>query len=207
MEVAIPDKFKLNRKSFVTKITQATSRANISNFCAFPQNVSFTGKEMEECVVLLVRRSLVTYWPQYLLILLFLVAPFIFGILLSAWEGEGVGAIGLSATIFFWLLAITVAVDTFLKWFYSVNIVTDQRIIDVDFNNVLYHRYSDTQLENIQDVTHAVAGFLGSIFDFGNVYIQTAGTNPEFVFENVPKPRIVQDTIQDLLEMKQEGTL
>ncbi|WKZ30708.1 MAG: hypothetical protein QY318_02570 [Candidatus Dojkabacteria bacterium] len=207
MQVQIPDKFKINRKSFVTKITQANSRSAISNFCAFPKNVSFTGKEIDECVVLLVRRSLVSYWPQYLLIFFFIIAPMIFGVLLSAWDNENTAAIGLAATILFWLLAFTTAVDTFLKWFYSVNIITDQRVIDVDFNNVLYHRYSEAQLENIQDVTHSVAGLLGSIFDYGDVYIQTAGTNPEFVFEMVPKPRIVQDTLQDLLEMKQEGTL
>lgn len=207
MEIKIPDKFKRNRKSFVTKITQASSRSEVSNFCAFPTDVSFSGKESEECVVLLVRRSLISFWPQYILIAIFLVAPFFFGVMLSAWQGPNTGVIGLSATILFWLLAFTTAVDTFLKWFYSVNIVTDERVVDVDFENVMYHRYSETQLENIEDVTHSVNGVLGSIFDFGNVYIQTAGTKPEFVFENVPKPRIVQDTLLDLLEMKQEGVL
>jgi hypothetical protein len=52
-----------------------------------------------------------------------------------------------------------------------------------------------------------VTGLLGSIFDFGSVYIQTAAAQPEFVFEFVPRPREVQDTLLDLLELKQEGTI
>lgn len=88
-----------------------------------------------------------------------------------------------------------------------MSIITDQRIVDVDFSNVLFHRFSEAQLEQIEDVTHTVAGIWGSIFDYGTVYIQTAGSKPEFEFINIPRPRDVQDTLLDLLEMKQKGQI
>ena len=95
----------------------------------------------------------------------------------------------------------------FFKWFYSVNIITTQRIIDVDFINAFQHRFSEAQLEKIEDISHEHVGFLGSLFDVGTVYIQTAASNAEFEFQNIPRPRDIQDTLNDLLEMKQEGEI
>jgi hypothetical protein len=46
-----------------------------------------------------------------------------------------------------------------------------------------------------------------SIFDYGDVYIQTAGEKPEFEFKGVPRPRDIQDTLFDLMEMKQSGKI
>ena len=77
--------------------------------------------------------------------------------------------------------------------------------MDIDFNGVVNHRVSETQLERIEDVSHSPVGVWATIFDFGNVFIQTAGEQREFQFENVPRPRDVQDTILDLLEEKQNN--
>jgi hypothetical protein len=88
-----------------------------------------------------------------------------------------------------------------------VNIITSDRIVDVDFSNILFHRFSEAQLENIEDVTHSPVGVFSSIFDYGDVYIQTAGENPEFEFKGVPRPRDIQDTLFDLMEMKQNGKI
>jgi len=93
------------------------------------------------------------------------------------------------------------------KWYFTVNIITDQRVIDVDFDNVLYHKFSEATLEKIEDVSHAPAGLLSSIFDYGDVFLQTAGTEPEFKFKGVPRPRDVQDTLLDLIEMADKGQI
>lgn len=190
-------------------IGKDAGKSNVGSFCAFPQNVSFAGMEVNENVILMVRRHPASFYVQYLMIIVFLLLPFIFlfGLNGLGLEGTSIGSLVISSFIIFWLLAFTIAVDTFLKWFYSVNIVTDQRIVDVDFHNVLFHKVSEAQLEKIEDVTHNVDGILGSLFDYGSVYIQTAGTRNEIEFEQIPRPRDVQDVLSDLIELKQRGEI
>lgn len=205
----IPKKYSKSGKSSFAKIENDTAKPSYSSFGAFPQGVSFHGKDQSEDVILLVRRDLATFIPQYLLVFFFLMMPIIFFAFLGAMDlgGAATTALGIGGSIFFILIAVTIAFDTFIKWYYSVGIITNERLVDVDFTNVLYHRFSETQLENVEDVTHAVAGTLGSLFDFGTVYVQTAGTRTEFEFDLVPRPRDVQDLILDLLEMKQKGEI
>lgn len=205
----IPKKFAESGKSFVDKITQDRRKTRFGTFSAFPKDVKFDGIEDEEDIVLMVRRDPASYLRQYLLIVAFLFAPVFFFIVLSSLgiEDGSLIALGLGGSLVFLLLATTVSVDTFLKWYYSVAIITDQRIVDVDFDNVLYHSYAEAQLEKIEDVTHRVAGFMGSVFDYGDVFVQTAGATNEFEFLKIPRPRDVQDVLLDLLEMKQKGEI
>ncbi len=208
-KLSIPNKYLRSGKSFIKKIQQDIDKRAISSLAAFPKGVDFQGKEEKEDVILLVRKHPASLFGKYLLILAFLLAPIIFLRVLSLMgiSGASVVSIGAGGVLIFILISISLAVDTFIKWFYSVNIVTSERIVDVDFNNVLFHSFSEAQLEQIQDVTHTVNGVMGSLFDYGTVYIQTAGTKPLFEFRNVPRPRDVQDVVLDLLEMKQKGEI
>lgn len=203
----IPQKFQKVTKSFIDRISADVGKSGVRSFCAFPQGVSFSGKNDDETVVLMVRRDIATMIPQAILVLVFLMSPLFFAAILKSLDfgDTSVTSLIISSSLIFILLAITVVADTFLKWFYSVNIITDERVIDVDFSNVMYHSYNDSQLEKIQDVTHKVSGLLGALFDYGTVYIQTAGAEREFEFQDIPRPRDVQDVIFDLLELKQEG--
>ena len=69
------------------------------------------------------------------------------------------------------------------------------------------HSMAEAQLERIEDVTHKQLGVIGSVFDVGSVYIQTAGAQNEIEFSNVPRPRDIQDILFDLLELKQKGEI
>ena len=205
----VPKKFQGVKKSFMEKLEGSVGDRVFATFCAFPNKVSFNGKDEKEEVILVIRRDLASLLPQIGFVIAFLLAPLAVIATLSALGVEGTAAIqfGLGGSLIFVLIGIAAAFDTFLKWFYSINIITDERIVDVDFSNVLYHRFSEAQLEQVQDVTHKVSGILGSIFDYGSVYIQTAGTNRELEFVNVPRPRDIQDVLLDLLEMKQKGDI
>ena len=208
-KINIPEKYAKSGKSFVKKIANDINKSTIASLAAFPKGVNFQGMEDAEEVVLLVRRHPASFLVKYLLILFFLLSPIFFFIILTAMSPEdaSIVSIGAAGSLIFIMVAISLAVDTFMKWFYSVNIITNQRIVDVDFHNILFHSFSETQLEQIQDVTHTVNGVMGSVFDYGSVFIQTAGTKPEFDFQDIPRPRDVQDVILDLLELKQKGDI
>ena len=87
-----------------------------------------------------------------------------------------------------------------MRWFFNVYIVTDHRIFDLDYHSFLFFNVSEAPLENIQDVSFHVNGGGGIIFNYGDVFIQTAAEKAEFDFLKVPNPALVHDKITDLLQ-------
>ena len=77
--------------------------------------------------------------------------------------------------------------------------------MDIDFNNIFYHKFAECSIEKIEDISHVPAGIWATVFDFGTVHIQTAAEQREFEFQNVPRPRDIQDTLNDLLKLIRRG--
>lgn len=100
-----------------------------------------------------------------------------------------------------WYLLVFVYVfENFLLWFYNIYIITSERIIDVDFYNILYKEVSDARIEKIQDVSYDQNGFIEAFFNYGDILIQTAGEKEEFTFEKVPEPDKIVGVINLLLD-------
>lgn len=86
----------------------------------------------------------------------------------------------------------------FLNWYFNLGIVTDKRIIDVDYYYILYKEITVAYLNKVQDITLKSGGFFNSVFNYGNIFVQTAGTDPNIEFINVPKPNKVREIISNL---------
>jgi hypothetical protein len=107
-------------------------------------------------------------------------------------------------TLFWYLITIAFSFEKFMSWYFDVYIITNHRVIDIDFYNLLTKKFSEADLSKIQDVTSQVSGVSQTIFNYGNVLIQTAAEINEIHFEKVPHPDRVVKIIQDLTE-KGEG--
>jgi len=88
----------------------------------------------------------------------------------------------------------------FLKYRYDndVWVVTNQRIVDSVKNNWFHLQMSTADLIDIEDMSVVRSGVLGTLFDFGDINCQTAGTVPKFAFRGVPRPREVQALVDRL---------
>lgn len=98
-----------------------------------------------------------------------------------------------------YLMTIGYMFEAFLKWYYNVYIITDERIIDIDFNSLINRDISAAKTENIEDVTASSSGILAAIFDYGDVRIQTAGEKPQFEFPGIPYPNRMAALINELI--------
>ncbi len=76
-------------------------------------------------------------------------------------------------------------------------IVTDERIIDISQIGLFRRKVSELHLESIQDISVNTNGAVQSYLDFGNIEIQTGATMQRFLFEEVPKPLRIKDTIME----------
>lgn len=175
----------------------------LSAFCYLPDKIDFETKDKEEIVILLLRKHFITNVGWILILLLMILAPLVlrFFPIISFLPPN----YQLVAILGWYLLTTAYFLESFLTWFFNVYIVTDERIIDIDFYNLIYKEVSDANIERIQDVTYKMGGVIRTIFNYGDVYIQTAAEVPSFEFEAVPRPDRVASILQELrIEEEQE---
>ncbi|MFC1727098.1 hypothetical protein ACFL0Y_01115 [Patescibacteria group bacterium] len=191
-------------KAKIEKIIRPEQRnkSHWSSFVAQPKTLNFETQERKERVILLLRRHFITNLSWILTTLALVMAPFLF---LNYFPFELPFRYRLIIALVWWLASFAFAFEKFLSWLFNVNIITDERIIDIDFPSLLYKDISETKLDQIQDVSIRVGGFTRSLFNFGDVAIQTAGPKVEIYFEAILNPEQVSKVLNELvLEEEQE---
>lgn len=178
---------------------------SLSSFLVLPPSrVRFETQQPEEEILLILRQHWLTnlLWLAIALILFWAPVVLRYFPLLVSFPPR----YQMMFVIIWYLILLMFIFEKFLSWFFNLCIITDERMIDVDFISLTTRRIADADLDRIQDVTFTNTGVIGTIFNFGNVFVQTAGETPEFVFENVPNPGKVADILQRLrVEEKQEA--
>lgn len=175
----------------------------VSAYCKYPQNVFFEGADEQEQIVLLLRRHWLTNlkWMFIGLVLIIVPLPLVYFPILSFLPERF-----LVVTVLFWYLVTSAYIlEKFISWFFNVYIVTDERVFDVDFYNLVDRDISDANIEDIQDVTSSIRGAIRTSFDYGDIFIQTSAEIPELDFDAVPHPDEVAKILRNLrVEEEQE---
>lgn len=168
----------------------------LSSYCYYPKKINFFNKDKEEKVVLLLRKHPITNIPWLFISGIMFAAPLFVDILpFFASVPVNFQVFGI---LLWYLLVFAFSLEQFLTWFFNVNIITDERLFDVDFINLLYRQITDANLDQIQDVTVKIGSVVRTIFNYGDVHIQTAGNVAEIEFEAVPNPDRVAKILREL---------
>lgn len=176
--------------------THGKKAALFSAYYENPTNIRFENQEKEERIVLFLRQHPVVNIPWLAVTLLLVAAPIllsffpVFDFLPSRFQFVGV--------LVWYLLVFAYILENFLSWVFNIYIVTDRRIVDIDFFNLIHKQVSDAEIPRIQDVTYTLKGVVGTLFNYGDVLIQTAGTAPNFDFSRTPNPEVVVKILQEL---------
>lgn len=162
-----------------------------------PQNIAFSSQASGENIILLLRQHPVTQLKWIATSLFMAVLPMLF---------DSINLLGFlpenyqfAALIGWYMLLSGFIIESFLMWFFNVYIVTDERIIDIDFSSLIHKNISSAKIDNIEDTTAATGGFFAALFDYGSVTIQTAAQKREFEFSGVPHPNRVTSLINELI--------
>lgn len=176
------------------------SHSRFSAFMHYPEKVNFETKEKDEKVILLLRQHPIVNIGWVLMALLMLMIPTIVGMLgiFASFPSKFKLIIDLT----WYLITLAFIMESFLDWFFNVYIVTNLRIVDIDFVNLIYKNVSDANIEKIQDVSYSMGGVARTVFNYGDVVIQTAAEVAEFEFGAVPNPAKVAKIIEDLMIKK-----
>lgn len=191
----MPDVFTSSQVSDPPKPT-GHSHGILSAFSLYPDDVDFETRENKERIVLLLRQHPVVNLRWIITTAILLTGPTIismFGIFNYLPTG-----FPLVISLSWYLVTSAYAIEGFLSWYFNVYFITEQRIIDVDFYNLIDKRVSDAEIDRIQDVSYATGGVARTMLNYGDIIIQTASEIPEFRFEGVPNPEKVTKILDDL---------
>lgn len=201
----IPKKFRDKKYAFVRKLVEETKEDRTIKF--FPQGVRFDRKEQDEEVILVTRKHWTAFVTHLFTALFLPIIPIVLLILSSNNEAYGKGTIYLGLFVASLVISMNIIVTALIQWYYNVSIITDKRILALKVVTIFHHTYTEILWRKIQDVGHDTVGPFSYLFDVGNLYIDTAGEGIDLTLTYVPKPRDVQDVINNLVDLAHNGEL
>lgn len=71
------------------------------------------------------------------------------------------------------LLGILIFMPSWIGWYFSIFIVTNQRFLQITQKGLFHRAVADLSINQIQSVNYEVAGFQQTILGFGTIIIQT----------------------------------
>ncbi len=125
-------------------------------------------------------------------------------ILPGLFEGQTGQIVKLFEQIYFIILLLSLFLIAILHYL-NVHIVTNIRVVDIDQVGLFSHVVSELHIDKLEDITSETNGVFGTLFNYGNVYIQTAGARERFEFDNVPNPAAIEKLVLDLYEQNQDN--
>ncbi|OGE80649.1 MAG: hypothetical protein A2660_01000 [Candidatus Doudnabacteria bacterium RIFCSPHIGHO2_01_FULL_45_18] len=167
---------------------------------------SFEGQKDDENIVLLLRRHPFTIYIRIGFYVLAFLVPIVAGVMFYSY----LSVHNWFDTFFFvssiWYLGLWLAVFHSLT-LYTLNtvLITDRRIIDSDQHGLFNRETSELHSNRIQDVSTHTNGMIETFLQFGDVTVQTAASEKQFVFHQVPRPDKVKDVIMQMTASKHTG--
>ncbi len=100
------------------------------------------------------------------------------------------------AALGIWLLITwTSAWGSFTRYFLNAWILTNKRIVEIKQRRYFSRGVSSLFLSRVQDVTTDVTGVLPSLLGIGDIKVQTAAEDIEFIMHGIPRPEQMRDII------------
>jgi ABC-type multidrug transport system fused ATPase/permease subunit len=92
------------------------------------------------------------------------------------------------------LLALILFTATYI-YRQSRLLVTDRSLVQIMQRTLFIRKVSRLSMSNVEDVSEEQRGFLSSLFNYGTLIVQTAGTMENFIFTLCPNPTALADKI------------
>lgn len=130
------------------------------------QKPQFTGQRADETVNLVCRQHIIALSGAVLMFVIGIVAAVAIAL---TWQSDIAmyGAAGLS------LIAAAVLFWRWVGWYFSVYIVTNQRVRQVKQKGLFKRSVIEINLDRVQNISYKIPGMVGSLCNFGMIILQT----------------------------------
>jgi hypothetical protein len=176
----------------------------ISIFRESPQ--SFEGQETGEKVVMILRKHIFVVFLALSGFFIACLVPILAFVIFYSYIVKG-GYLGLflfSSSL--WYMLFWIAIFHFLT-IYTLNVViiTDRRVIHRNQRGFFNQKVSELHAYRIQDVSTHTHGIIETVLRFGDVVVQTAASEKQFTFHQLPNPEKIKDTIMQMVANRHSG--
>ncbi|MBI2033023.1 MAG: hypothetical protein HYT10_00965 [Candidatus Levybacteria bacterium] len=177
----------------------------LASFCLNPVGVHFETQDADEEILLFLRPHFITNLPWIAAGTFFILVPLVIAMYAQLFtQAAPIFSFIPSSYItifiaFYYLVVLSYIFVSFITWFYNISLVTNKRIVDIDYSDVIYHNVAETKLNLVEDTDYTQTGFIRSLFNYGDVFVQTAGEKMHFDFLAVPQPARAVKIVGDLI--------
>ncbi len=153
--------------------------------------MEFEGQHEDETVKMVFRRHILTATKGLVLLVVFMalgVVP------LLIWPDQ---------PILFWVFCVAVLIGLlacgyhYMLWYFSVFIITDQRIRQINQRSLFKKSVTDILMSKVQSVSYDIPGVFATMFGYGTLLIQAQVGDLEIT--KVSRPAKVYDKIQSIM--------
>lgn len=152
---------------------------------------TFDGQRKGEEVLFIFRRHVIAMRKGFYGLLI----PFTVGSIPSLISPDTVWLLWLSLGGF--ILGLCIFFYHWIGWYYSIFIVTNQRIQQTMQSGIFGKSVIDLSLSKIQNISYNVPGFSGEVFGFGTVVLQTYVG--DMIIDKVHNPGDIYNKIQQAI--------
>lgn len=155
--------------------------------------------EPGECVLTVVHRSVIGLLGIYLVAFLAIAAILALVLTMStdSFDTSGSTSSGPVGGIIFLAAVLLGAILFTATYVYHQSrlLITNKSLVQVMQKTLFIRKVSRLSMSNVEDVNEEQRGFLASIFNYGTLTVQTAGTEDNFIFTLCPNPAGLADKI------------
>jgi len=201
-------KNKINIDNFLEKKTDRHKKNQPKRDIEISKKILFSNQKEDEEIILFLRAHFITNFPWITISIILIILPIII-LIISNFVNSSLPFVTAELIIililFYYLIISAYALINFMKWFYNILIITNLGIVDIDYSGLLYHDVAFTKLDLVEDVSYVKTGFLRSLFNFGDIFIRTAGGKENLEGIGIPNPSNAAHIIADSIG-KGEGS-
>jgi hypothetical protein len=167
---------------------------------------------LTERVILYLRRHWFIFFKKILIFIVEAIIPILIYLGLvnfapDTFNNQALMAILVLAASLYYLFIWVVLFYNWLDYYLDIWVITDKQVIDVRQIGLWDRTVARQPLYNIQDVMAEEKGIWPTLLHFGNVKIQTAGTEEHFLLSEIPNAFEVAAKINDLIKYAPKDVL
>jgi len=159
----------------------------------------FKGIGDDEQIVKVIHRNWFYLLTQFVLLILLTVVFFVAISFVPAFFPDIFGSQSREFLAFFenffmlvvWIYGFMIWID----YYFDIWIITTQRIVNIEQQGMFSRRVSEMEYSKMQDITAEVVGFFPTVINYGDVRVQTAAEEREFIFRMVSDPYHIKNII------------
>jgi len=154
----------------------------------------------DETLLIFTHRHWASLLKTIIIVLFFLILPIIILIIVfsfksSSFHGNALNFIVVAISLYYMVMT-TFAFTEWISFYYNILAVTETEVIEIIQNGIFDRKISEISILRIQDVSSEINGFLGTLFGYGNVIVESAGEQTQkYVIKDIPHPNEVASEI------------